>query len=134
MIYEIAADLTALLHLGFILFVVFGAILGRRSRRVRALHLAAMTYGVLIEVFYWYCPLTYVEQFFRAKAGRGMYEESFIEHYLNKVIYLDMSQWILIVAAVVVLGTNVALYMYWVWKAGHRAGSRGERTFRHGLS
>ena len=56
--YEIAADLTALVHLAFILFVIFGALLGRLSRWWRAAHLIAMAYGFLIEVFYWYCPLT----------------------------------------------------------------------------
>ena len=67
MIYEIAADITALMHLTFLAFVVFGTWMGRRSRWWRALHLACMAYGVLIEVFYWYCPLTYVEQYLRAK-------------------------------------------------------------------
>ncbi len=120
MIYEVAADATAVVHLVFILFVIFGAILGHRNRTWRVLHLASMAYGVSIEVFYWYCPLTYLEQYLRTKAGKGSYSEAFIEHYLNKLIYLDVPQWELIVAAALVLGINVGLYVYW-WRHSLRA-------------
>ena len=108
--YEIAANLTALAHLAFLAFVVFGAFLGRRHRAWKYLHVGAMAYGVAIEVFYWPCPLTYVEQYLRRRAGRGIYEEPFIAHYLNQLIYVDLPQWTLIVAAVVVLAINAALY------------------------
>jgi len=119
-IYKIAADLTALVHLAFILFVLFGAGLGRRSRMWRNLHLVSMAYGVLIEVFYWYCPLTYLEQYLRVKAGTGTYQEPFIQHYVNKIIYLDVPQWILILAAALVLAGNLGLYVYWWRKGGNR--------------
>ena len=120
MIYEIAADLTALAHLTFIAFVIFGAMLGRRSRAWKALHLACMGYGVLIEVFYWYCPLTYLEQYLRTKAGRGSYQDAFIAHYLNRLIYLNVPQWSLILAAAIVLSVNLGFYIYW---SRHRGGS-----------
>jgi hypothetical protein len=118
--YGLAADVTALFHLLFILFVVFGAVLGRRSSPWKWLHIACMGYGVLIEVFYWYCPLTYVEQYLRDKAGRGAYSEPFIEHYLNKLIYLDVPQWTLIAAAALVLTLNAGAYLYW-WRSQRSA-------------
>ena len=111
--YELAANLTALTHFAFLVFVVFGAYLGRRSRPWRYAHMVCMTYGVMIEVFYWYCPLTYVEQTLRKRAGRGFYEEPFIAHYLNQIIYLDLPQWSLILAAMIVLGVNATLYTCW---------------------
>ena len=110
--YELAANLIAVVHLGFLAFVVFGALLGRRNRWWRLAHIAAMVYGVLIEVFYWYCPLTYLEQYLRRLAGRGIYEEPFIAHFLNKIIYIDIPQGALILAAVVVLCANSGLYVY----------------------
>jgi hypothetical protein len=109
--YDLAADLTAVVHLVFIGFVIFGALLGRRSRWWRTAHFVAMAYGVLIEVFYWYCPLTYLEQYLRERSGRGSFSEPFIAHYLNKIIYLDAPQWSLILAAFAVLGVNAALYI-----------------------
>lgn len=113
MAYELAAGLTALAHFAFILFVIFGALLGRRKRVWRYLHLASMVYGVMIEVFYWYCPLTYLEQYLREKAGADSFEEGFITHYLNKLIYLNAPQWSLILAAAVVLVVNLGFYIYW---------------------
>ncbi|MBI3934829.1 MAG: DUF2784 domain-containing protein [Acidobacteria bacterium] len=113
--YEVAADLIAVVHLGFLAFVVLGAILGRHNRWWRLVHIAAMAYGVLIEVFYWYCPLTYLEQYLRRLAGRGIYEEAFIAHYLNKIIYVNVPQWSLILAALVVLGANLGLYIH-LWQ------------------
>lgn len=123
MFYDIAADLTALVHLTFIAFVIFGAVLGRRGHVWKILHLGCMAYGVMIEVFYWYCPLTYLEQYLRTKAGRGTYQDAFIAHYLNQLIYLDVSQWSLILAAAIVLGVNVVLYVHW-WKQAAQSGQR----------
>ncbi len=123
MLFEIAADITALAHLTFILFVIFGAALvhrslGRRRRVWMALHLASMAYGVMIEVFYWYCPLTVIEQFLRRKAGRGEYNDAFIAHYVNKLVYLDAPQWSLVLAAAIVLVGNLGIYFYWWRRAG----------------
>jgi hypothetical protein len=109
--YSIGADIIALAHMTFIVFVVFGAVLGRRNRWWRLSHIGAMIYGVLTEIFYWYCPLTYVEQYLRKRAGTGAYEDPFIAHYLNKIIYIDASQGILIGAALVVLAANGLIYI-----------------------
>ena len=119
MLYEIAANLIAVIHLAFLAFVIFGAFWGRSSRFWRYLHLGCMVYGVLIEVFYWPCPLTFLEQDLREKAGRGAYAEPFIAHYLNRLIYLDVPQWSLILAAVVVLGGNLSLYFWWLRPQKH---------------
>lgn len=113
--YALAADLVAVVHFSFLAFVVLGALLGRRSRGWRYTHLAAMAYGVLIEVFYWYCPLTYVEQYLRRSAGEESYTEPFIAHYLNRLIYLEVSQGALIAAAVAVLAANSGYYLY-LWR------------------
>jgi hypothetical protein len=74
-------------------------------------HTLAMAYGVLVEVFCWYCPLTYLEQYLRRRAGRGSFSEPFIAHYLNKIIYLDVPQWSLILAACAVIAVNAAIYL-----------------------
>jgi hypothetical protein len=122
--YEIAATVTALVHLAFLLFVVFGAILGRRSLGWRVAHVVVMIYGVSIEVFYWYCPLTYLEQYLRRASGGSSYEEPFIVHYLNQIIYLEVPQWSLILAAVVVLAVNAAIYVRWSHKSSRTAQAR----------
>ena len=100
----------AVLHFAFILFVAFGGLLVMRWRNVALLHLPAVLWGVLIELFQWTCPLTAVENSLR----RHAYSEGFIEHYLFRVIYpsrLTRTMEIAIAAFVIVL--NAAIY----WRA-----------------
>ncbi|NOR50553.1 MAG: DUF2784 family protein, partial [Desulfuromonadales bacterium] len=47
--YQLAADLTLLLHLLFIIFVLFGGLLCLHRVRWAWLHLPAMAWGVWVE-------------------------------------------------------------------------------------
>lgn len=87
MLYGLAADLLVLIHLGFILFVVFGGFLIRKYRWFIYLHLPTVTWGVIVEFTGWICPLTPWEQRLRSAGGEAGYDGSFIEHYLVPVIY-----------------------------------------------
>ena len=73
----------AIVHLAFIAFVAFGGFLVLRWRKVAWLHVPAVIWGVLIELFPWTCPLTTIENRWR---GAG-YRSDFIAHYLFRVIY-----------------------------------------------
>lgn len=113
MLYRILADAVLLLHLGFILFVVFGALLVARRRGLMPAHLLAAVWGVGIEVTGAVSPLTHVENALRRRAGGSGYEGGFIEHYLLPVIYppgLDPGFQYLLAATVLVI--NVALYTW----------------------
>src|SRR6185369_4672935 len=87
MLYRLLADAVLLLHLAFILFVVFGALLVWRFRRLAWLHLPAVTWAVVIEFSGWVCPLTPLENHLRRLGGEVGYAGGFIEHYLLPVIY-----------------------------------------------
>lgn len=113
MFYGWAADTTVLLHFLFILFVIFGALLVLRRPNLKYVHWAALAYALLIEVFNWYCPLTLLEQRLRRAAGAGAYERSFLVHYLERLIYWDVPQWILISGAVGVVFANLTFYRWW---------------------
>lgn len=110
MLYRWAADLTVLLHFLFILFVIFGAILVARLPKLKMVHWAALAYGLLVEVFNWYCPLTLLEQRLRRVGGQQAYERSFLVHYLDSWIYWDVPQWVLMAGAMGVVLVNVAVY------------------------
>jgi hypothetical protein len=84
------------LHFVFVVFVIFGALLVGKHPRLRYPHWTSLSYGLLVEVFNWYCPLTLLEQYLRARAGRGAYERSFLVHYLDQLIYWDVPQWVLL--------------------------------------
>ena len=58
---RLAADAVALLHLAFVLFVVFGGLPVWRWPRLAGLHLPAVLWGGWIEFSGWTCPLTPLE-------------------------------------------------------------------------
>ena len=84
---RLAADLILALHLGFILFVVFGGVLALRFPRVMYLHLPAAIWGAFVEISGRICPLTTWENDLLRSVGESGYAESFIEHYFVPIIY-----------------------------------------------
>lgn len=113
--YALLADAVLVFHLSFIVFATLGAALLLRWPRLIWLHLPALAWGIWIELSGGICPLTPLENSFRARAGEQGYQGSFIEHYLVPVIYPDgltrETQWIL--AAILII-VNAALYGLWL--------------------
>lgn len=87
MMSAVLADAILVLHLAFVLFVVFGGLLALKWPRVVWAHIPAAAWGVAIEFFGWICPLTPLENELRMRAGRTGYEGDFIGQYLLPVIY-----------------------------------------------
>lgn len=121
MLYGLLADAVLLLHFGFILFVVAGALLVARKPAVLPLHLAAAAWGFGIEASGAVCPLTWLELRLRGLAGEGGYSGGCVAHYLVALIYptgltRDMQYGL----GAGVLLVNLALYA-WLWR---RRGSR----------
>ena len=54
----VLADLVILVHVAFIVFVLFGGLLAFRWRWMPWAHLPAVVWGVAVELFGWVCPLT----------------------------------------------------------------------------
>jgi hypothetical protein len=84
---RLIADVLVALHFAFIVFVVAGGFLTWRWPRVAWLHVPVALYGAAIEFGGWVCPLTPLENYFRARAGETGYTGGFIEHYIIPVIY-----------------------------------------------
>jgi uncharacterized protein DUF2784 len=87
MLLHAAADLVVLIHLGFIVFVVFGGALARRWRWIPWVHLPAVVWGVLLEFCGWICPLTPLENWLRHTGGVSEYSGGFVERYVLPVLY-----------------------------------------------
>lgn len=119
MFYRVAADTVVLMHGVFILFALFGGLLAIRWRWFIALHLPAVAWGVTVEFFHLYCPLTPLENALRLKAGDQGYDGGFIEHYLIPLIYpagLTPHTQLWLGALVVVINGLVYLWLasrYW---------------------
>ncbi len=102
--YAILADLTATLHVSYILFVVIGQgmiVLGwtmgwvwTRHCIFRLLHIAAIGLVVIEAWSGVFCPLTLVENYFRTLAGQTAYASSFIGHWVGWLIYYDAPAWV----------------------------------------
>ena len=85
--YSVLADVVLVLHVAFVVFVAFGALLVLRWPRIAWVHLPAAVWGVAIEVGGWICPLTPLENRLRDLAGDSTYRGDFIARYLMPVIY-----------------------------------------------
>ncbi len=109
--YEALAGAALALHLLFILWVMFGGLLTRRRPRLAWVHVGSLAYGIVIQVGPWPCPLTLAEQYCRVKAGRAPYEESFIVHYLEALVYPGVPQNLLVGAACAVCVFNLATHL-----------------------
>jgi hypothetical protein len=81
------ADIVLVVHLAFILFVAFGGALTLSWRWIPALQVPAALWGFFVEISGGVCPLTSLENEFRAAAGSAGYSGGFVEHYLVPVIY-----------------------------------------------
>lgn len=115
MLYRIAADLTLVVHLAFILFVVGGALLVYRIPRLVWLHIPAALWGTWVELSGRICPLTVLENHYRLKAGQAGYAESFIEHYVIPVVYpAGLTRGTQLWLALAVASLNVGLYLHWL--------------------
>ena len=113
MLYRILADAVLLLHLGFILFVVFGALLVARRRALMPAHLLAAVWGFGIEASGAVCPLTYVENALRQAAGETGYGGGFVEQYVLSLIYpAGLGRATQFVLAGAVLAINAGLYAW----------------------
>lgn len=112
MSYQLAATAIALLHLAFILFVLFGGLLVLRWPKLMWVHLPAAVWGVLIEFFGWWCPLTKWENSLLRAAGRAGYDTGFVNHYIMPIIYpAGLTRGLEIAIGVLVLVVNVAVYV-----------------------
>lgn len=102
------ADAVLVAHVGIVAFVVLGLVavgLGRWRRwpwvhglRWRTLHVLLMLFIALQAWLGALCPLTIGEQALRRRAGQASYGESFIEHWLSRLIFFDLPPWVFVAA------------------------------------
>ena len=126
-LYSGLASVVLVLHTLFILWVVFGAFLAWSRPALRWLHIVSLVWGILTDVLYWPCPLTFAENTLELKAGIQPYQGGFLLHYLDKVIYPDISPTVLTVAALIVCALNLGFYIWRLW-VGQRIRSSRKNT------
>jgi hypothetical protein len=112
MFYKLAADSVILIHLLWIIFLIFGVFLGKKFRTVKIFHIAGLGFAVIMQIFGWYCPLTYLEIWLRQRHDPLLtYSNSFIIHYAEKIIYIDLSPGIIWVLTVLLVSISAYIYL-----------------------
>jgi hypothetical protein len=100
------------MHLLFVLWVIFGAIVALRRPLLRWVHITCLIWGILTEFFPWPCPLTLLENWLEARGGVTPYQGGFLLHYLDALVYPNISPTLLTIAGVVVCALNLGLYIF----------------------
>jgi len=118
--YQPLADIVLLLHFGIVIFVVLGLPIILIGNRVgwrwvnnlwwRLAHLATIGVVVLQAWLGRYCSLTKLESSLREQAGQVGYEQSFIEHWVQRLLYFEAPMW-----GFAVVYTGFALLVAWAW-------------------
>lgn len=101
--YRLLADFVLVLHVAFVLFVIIGLVLTLvgyfmkwqwvRNPWFRWLHLAAIGIVVLQAWGGVQCPLTTLEDYFRASAGGVTYSGGFIAYWLRSLLFIQAEPW-----------------------------------------
>ena len=109
--YELFANFTLILHLIFILFVIFGGLLFFIFPKIIYIHLPALIWGIYIELTSSICPLTYIENWFLHKGGLTTYSGTFINKYLYSIIYPEsLTADIQIYLGITLIVINILIY------------------------
>lgn len=101
---------------GLLPLVLIGGARGWHWVRHRGLRLAHLGLMIFIAAQTWLghlCPLTAWEQNLRRAAGQQAYGESFIEHWLSRMLYWEAPWWVFVAAYTGFAATVVAAW-WWV--------------------
>ena len=123
LLYQLLADVVLMLHVGIVMFVmggllliIIGNLLGwRRVNNVwfRLAHLLAIAVVMLQTWLGALCPLTYLEMWLRTKAHATTYTGSFIQYWLQRILYFDVPSWVFMF--VYTLFGVLVLVVWWVY-------------------
>lgn len=106
--YQLLADAVLVVHFAVVVFVVGGlvaVVIGNRlgwrwvnGWWLRLAHLGAIAFVAVQAWLGALCPLTSLESWLRVRAGASGYTKSFIEHWLQRVIFHEAPFWVFALA------------------------------------
>ena len=114
-VYAVLATATLLIHALFVLWVAAGALLTRGRPGLGWIHIGSLFWGIFIEFMPGRCPLTILENWLESQAGVQPYQGGFLLHYLDALVYPNVSDTLLTVAGAAVCIFNLAVYARRFW-------------------
>lgn len=131
--YQLLADAVLIVHFAIVLFVIGGlvfVVVGNLRRWhwvnrlwFRVTHLAAIGIVVAQAWLGRICPLTMLESWLREQAGQASYSATFVEHWVQRVLYFEAPPWLFAVAYTV-FGILV-LAAWWCFPPGRKSHPNG---------
>jgi len=114
---EALATAVILIHLAWIVLVLFGVAWTRGRPTWTVVHLVCLVWGIVVEVGPWRCPLTMLENYFEARGGEHAVQGNFILHWVQALIYPNAPYWLVTTAGVTACSITLAVYAWraWVW-------------------
>lgn len=104
--YQYLADAILFLHFSFVFFIVVSLILillggylkwaWTRNWWFRIVHLTGIGFVVVQSWLGLICPLTTLEMWLRAQVNEAHYTGSFIQYWLQRILYYQASDWVFI--------------------------------------
>jgi hypothetical protein len=128
-VFALLAALIVVAHLAFVVFAVLGGLLALRWPRFAWLHLPAVAWAAYIEVTGGVCPLTPLENQWRARAGLNAYSSDFIAQYVFPALYPEgLTLEAQFVLGVLVVAVNLGIYTWGLSTLGKRQRRRSVRV------
>jgi hypothetical protein len=125
-VYLLMADVILFIHLLFVIFIILGFILifiGKLrswfwilNPWFRLTHLISIGAVVLQSWMSLICPLTTWEMRLRENAGESVYIGTFISHWLDRILFYQVAEWVFIIIYTVFGGLVLAS---WFWIRPH---------------
>ena len=80
---------------------------------MKRFHIGGIAFAFIIQIFSWYCPLTYLEVWLRRMHDPSRsYDGSFIMHYVEKFVYIDLPPNAILVMTIFLAFISALLYLY----------------------
>ena len=111
--YRFLTDLVILLHLLWILFLVFGVLLVLVRPKIAIFHLGGLLFSLILNLMGWFCPLTYLENHLRSLSDPGTrYLATFVTKYMARIVYPDLPEKVIRIGEMIFVGFYLLLYAY----------------------
>lgn len=77
----------ALLHAGYLVYLVVGGFLAWWLPRTFLVHVVAAVWGFIVVAASWPCPLTTLQNLLRVQGGQPALQRNFLDTYVRDVVY-----------------------------------------------
>ena len=116
-LYTALANLVVVAHVSYLAVMIFGGLAASRWRGLLPWHLGAVGWAIGAVTIRYDCPLTALEQHLRARAHHGLYQGSFLRHYIRGVLF---PEWMTPIVMTVIVGLVVTGWLRLAWPSSRR--------------